>query len=67
MGLSHAQTLDRGPVASASHKDLVCAVSSAEVHPDGYDCGLIGALGEGCSGPTAVEHTSWGGVKAMFR
>jgi predicted outer membrane repeat protein len=36
-------------------------------HPDGFDCGLIGAFGEGCTGPTAVEHTSWGGVKAMFR
>jgi hypothetical protein len=36
-------------------------------HPDGYDCGLIGAFDEGCAGPTAVERTSWGGVKALFR
>jgi hypothetical protein len=35
-------------------------------HPDGYDCGLIGALGEGCGG-TAVERTTWGSVKSMFR
>jgi len=36
-------------------------------HPDGYDCGLIGAFGEGCSDPTAVERASWGDVKKMWR
>lgn len=36
-------------------------------HPDGYDCGLVGAFGEGCSAPTSVEHTTWGGVKSLFR
>jgi hypothetical protein len=36
-------------------------------HPDGYDCDLIGAFGEGCSGTTAVEQTTWGGIKRMFR
>jgi len=36
-------------------------------HPDSYDCGLIGAFSEGCAGPTAVEHTSWSAVKALFR
>jgi hypothetical protein len=36
-------------------------------HPDGYDCGLVGAFGEGCSGPTGVERTSWGSMKSMFR
>jgi hypothetical protein len=36
-------------------------------HPAGYDCGLIGDFGSGCSGPTPVEHTSWGGIKKMFR
>ena len=36
-------------------------------HPDGDDCGLIGAFGEGCSGPSAVEHVSWGEVKKLFR
>ncbi|MFH1278493.1 MAG: right-handed parallel beta-helix repeat-containing protein [Candidatus Eisenbacteria bacterium] len=35
-------------------------------HPDGADCGLIGAFGEGC-GSTSTEHTSWSGVKALFR
>jgi hypothetical protein len=35
-------------------------------HPDGADCGLIGALGVGC-GPTAVHNTTWGRVKSMFR
>ncbi|MGD9401022.1 MAG: hypothetical protein PVF95_02015 [bacterium] len=37
-------------------------------HPDGYDCGLIGALGEGCvCDPTAVRPTTWGGIKALYR
>jgi predicted outer membrane repeat protein len=35
-------------------------------HPDGCDCGLIGALGEGCGG-TAVERASWGRVKSRWR
>jgi hypothetical protein len=35
-------------------------------HPDGADCGLIGALGTGC-GPTPVQQTSWGRLKALFR
>jgi hypothetical protein len=36
-------------------------------HPGGAACGLIGALGEGCAPPTAVERASWGGVKTRFR
>jgi hypothetical protein len=36
-------------------------------HPDGNDCGLIGAFGEGCSGPVPVIDASWGGVKSRFR
>jgi hypothetical protein len=37
-------------------------------HPDGYDCGLIGALGEGCAcGPTETEPTTWSGIKAVYR
>jgi len=35
-------------------------------HPHGVDCGLIGALGQGC-GATAVEETSWGRIKALYR
>jgi hypothetical protein len=36
-------------------------------HPDGYDCGLIGAWDVGCScGPTATESTTWGEIKAEF-
>jgi hypothetical protein len=35
-------------------------------HPDGVDCGLIGALGQGC-GATPVEETSWGRIKALYR
>lgn len=37
-------------------------------HPDGYDCGLIGAWGEGCiCGPTQTEPTTWGAIKAMYK
>jgi hypothetical protein len=37
-------------------------------HPNGYDCGLIGARGVGCGcGPTKTEATSWGAIKAMYR
>jgi hypothetical protein len=37
-------------------------------HPYGYECGLIGAWGEGCScGPTRTEPATWGAVKAMYR
>jgi predicted outer membrane repeat protein len=38
-------------------------------HPDSVDyCGLIGALGEGCScGPSRTETTTWGGIKSMYR
>ncbi len=35
-------------------------------HPDGYDCGLIGARNEGCGGTPIVE-TTWGAMKARFR
>lgn len=34
---------------------------------DAPGCGLVGALGEGCPGETAVEKTSWGGIKKLFR
>jgi predicted outer membrane repeat protein len=37
-------------------------------HPDGYDCGLIGAWGEGCScGPTQTVPATWGGIKSMYK
>ena len=36
-------------------------------HPDGNDCGTVGAFGEGCSGPVPVIDASWGGVKSRFR
>jgi predicted outer membrane repeat protein len=37
-------------------------------HPDGYDCGLVGALGEGCvCDPTRTEPSTWGAIKAMYR
>ena len=34
---------------------------------DAPGCGLVGALGEGCSSGTSTEATSWGGVKMLFR
>jgi len=37
-------------------------------HPDGSDCGRIGALGTACvCEPTAVEEATWGSIKALFR
>jgi hypothetical protein len=37
-------------------------------HPDGYACGLIGALGEGCvCDPTSVRPSTWGAIKALYR
>jgi hypothetical protein len=43
--------------------DSPCAPGN---HPDGYDCGQIGAKGVGCS-TTPVEKRSWGAVKALYR
>lgn len=34
-------------------------------HPDGVDCGTIGAHGMGCGG-TAVEQTTWGRFRAGY-
>jgi predicted outer membrane repeat protein len=34
---------------------------------DAPGCGPVGALGQGCGGSTAVEETTWGGVKRIFR
>lgn len=46
------------------HSDSPCADGN---HPGGAACGLIGALDVDCGPTTAVEHTSWGEVKSMFR
>ncbi len=46
------------------HANSPCAPGN---HPDGAACGLIGALDVVCGATTAVEPTSWGAVKAMFR
>ena len=35
-------------------------------HPDGADCGLIGAFGQGC-GTVSVQPSSWGAIKEMYR
>ncbi|MFH1221240.1 MAG: right-handed parallel beta-helix repeat-containing protein [Candidatus Eisenbacteria bacterium] len=37
-------------------------------HPAGTNCGLIGALGDGCAcGPSAIQPSTWGAIKAIFR
>jgi hypothetical protein len=37
-------------------------------HPDGYACGLIGALDVGCScGPSGGKQTTWGQIKSIYR
>ncbi len=37
-------------------------------HPDGEDCGLIGALDVACvCAATAVEEETWGAIKSMYR
>ena len=37
-------------------------------HPDAYVCGLIGAWPMGCiCGPSRLETTAWGMIKAMYR
>jgi parallel beta-helix repeat protein len=43
--------------------DSPCAPGN---HPDGYPCGQIGRLPVGCQ-DTAVERTSWGAIKAIYR
>jgi hypothetical protein len=35
-------------------------------HPNGADCGLIGALGEGCFPPVPTAAVSWGDIKARY-
>ena len=47
------------------HSDSPCLPGN---HPYGYDCGLIGAWGVGCScGPTRSEPTTWGAIKSMYK
>jgi hypothetical protein len=31
------------------------------------DCGQMGALDQGCAPPVAIQETTWGGIKAMYR
>lgn len=34
-------------------------------HPEGYDCGLVGAFDRGC-GAIAVTPATWGSIKSVF-
>jgi hypothetical protein len=37
-------------------------------HPDGYDCGVIGAWGQDCiCGPSSSKPTTWGAIKSTYR
>jgi predicted outer membrane repeat protein len=54
---------DPGFAAFALSADSPCLPGS---HPDGADCGLIGAFGQGC-GPVSIEELSWGRIKGMYR
>jgi predicted outer membrane repeat protein len=54
------------PTTDGNHSlnaDSPCLPGS---HPDGVDCGLIGAFGQGC-GPISVEQKTWAGIKARYR
>jgi predicted outer membrane repeat protein len=42
--------------------DSPCAPGN---HPDGWDCGLIGAFDVAC-GPVAIEESSWSQVKSLY-
>ena len=46
-----------------------CSPCAPGNHPDGYPCGLIGALDVGCScgEPSAAEENSWSSLKERFR
>jgi len=45
---------------------MQCSPCAPGNHPNEWHCGLIGALPVGCTG-TAIELTTWGRIKAMFR
>ncbi len=47
----------------------VCSPCAPGNHPDGYDCGLIGAFDVGCECglPSSVERTTWSSLKALYR
>jgi len=46
-----------------------CSPCAPGNHPQGYDCGLIGAwdVACGCGMPSAVESTTWSSLKARYR
>jgi predicted outer membrane repeat protein len=67
-------TLFSGASAFSLHANSPCLPGN---HPDGADCGLIGAHGIGCGispgppptkeGPAAIEITTWGRIKSGYR
>ncbi len=53
-------------IVGGSYTLKQCSPCASGNHPQGWGCGLIGALPVGCPG-TAVEETTWGHIKATFR
>jgi hypothetical protein len=71
---------ESGPMLFAGASDITLHADSPCLpgnHPDGADCGLVGAHGVGCGvspapppameKPAAVEETTWGRMKSIFR
>ena len=73
VGCIAGQLGQRGNVAGdplfcqSSADDFELQEASPCVPESNPSCGLIGALGQGCSGPTPTETTSWGRIKSRYR
>jgi hypothetical protein len=52
--------------ASDDYTLMQCSPCAPGNHPNGWHCGLTGALPVGCIG-TSIIPTTWGHIKAMFR
>jgi predicted outer membrane repeat protein len=53
-------------IGSDNYTVKQCSPCAPGNQPNGWSCGLIGALPVGCSG-TAITPTTWGKIKALFR
>lgn len=56
-----------GPPGSGNYAIQSDSPCAPDHHPNGADCGTIGALGVGCGGPLKTEAKSWGAIKALYR
>ena len=64
----------QGSNGNFSEDPLFCCASSGDYHlqpqspcADHPICGLVGALGVGCTGPSRIEQATWSAIKAKFR